>query len=96
MPACDALIPLFAIRPIATAVSSMLYPRAPATGATYLNVSPIFATSVFVALLCVTVPYISSDRSECSTTTIGTLPLSMDFKGSSPDTVHLWNPSMIV
>ena len=33
--------------PIATAVSSALYPNAPATGATYLNVSPIIPTLVF-------------------------------------------------
>ena len=55
IPACDALIPLLAINPIATAVSSMLYPREPATGATYLNVSPILATSVFVALAAIAI-----------------------------------------
>ena len=55
VPACDALIPLLAIRPIATAVSSMLYPKAPATGATYLNVSPILATSVFVAFAAIAI-----------------------------------------
>ena len=47
VPAWDAFIPEFAIRPIATAVSSALYPNAPATGATYLNVSPSMATLVF-------------------------------------------------
>ena len=46
VPADDALIPLFAIRPIATAASSALYPSAPATGAIYLNVSPIIPTFV--------------------------------------------------
>ena len=40
-------MPLFAIRPMASAVSSMLNPRAPAMGAAYLNVSPIMATFVF-------------------------------------------------
>ena len=45
-----ALIPLFAINPIATAQSSALYPRDPATGATYLNVSPIMDTFVLALL----------------------------------------------
>ncbi|GFI47770.1 hypothetical protein IMSAGC019_03096 [Lachnospiraceae bacterium] len=47
VPACDPLIPAFAIKPIAVAVSSAEYPKAPATGATYLNVSPIIPTFVF-------------------------------------------------
>ena len=47
VPDWEALIPLFAISPIATLVSSTLYPRAPATGATYLNVSPSMETFVF-------------------------------------------------
>ena len=46
VPALLALIPLFAINPIATDVSLMLYPSEPATGATYLNVSPIKPTFV--------------------------------------------------
>ena len=46
VPACPALIPEFAISPIATAVSSAEKPSAPATGATYLNVSPIMLTFV--------------------------------------------------
>ena len=46
VPAWLALIPEFAIRPIAVAQSSAEYPRAPATGATYLNVSPISPTFV--------------------------------------------------
>ena len=46
VPACVPLIPAFAIKPIAVAVSSMLYPSAPATGATYLKVSPIIDTLV--------------------------------------------------
>ena len=40
-------MPLLAITPIIVAVSSMLYPNEPATGATYLNVSPIIPTLVF-------------------------------------------------
>ena len=47
VPACDALIPEFAIRPMASAVSSALKPSAPAIGAQYLNVSPIMLTFVF-------------------------------------------------
>ncbi len=50
VPACDALIPLFAIVPTATATSSAEYPMAPATGATYLNVSPIIETFVLALL----------------------------------------------
>ena len=46
VPAWLALIPEFAIRPIAVAQSSTLNPKAPATGATYLNVSPIIPTLV--------------------------------------------------
>ena len=46
VPACAPLIPLLAISPVASAVSSMLYPKAPATGAAYLNVSPIIDTFV--------------------------------------------------
>ena len=34
VPACEPLIPAFAIKPIAVAVSSAEYPKAPATGAT--------------------------------------------------------------
>ena len=50
VPADDALIPAFAISPIATAVSSMVKPNAPATGAAYLKVSPIISTLVFALL----------------------------------------------
>ena len=48
VPACSPLIPAFAIKPIATAVSSILYPIAPAIGATYLNVAPINETFVLL------------------------------------------------
>ena len=47
VPDCEPLIPLFAIRPIACAVSSQENPREPATGAQYLKVSPIMLTFVF-------------------------------------------------
>ena len=47
VPAWLALIPEFAINPTASATSSAEYPIAPATGATYLNVSPIMLTLVF-------------------------------------------------
>ena len=47
VPAWLPFIPALAIKPIATAVSSIEYPKEPATGATYLNVSPISATFVF-------------------------------------------------
>ena len=47
VPASPALIPEFAINPMATPQSSTLNPNAPATGATYLNVSPIMETFVF-------------------------------------------------
>ena len=47
VPAWLPLIPAFAMRPVATAMSSMLNPSAPATGAAYLNVSPIMDTFVF-------------------------------------------------
>ena len=50
VPAWLALIPLFAIKPIATAQSSAENPNAPATGATYLKVSPIRETFVFALL----------------------------------------------
>ena len=47
VPALSALIPAFAINPIATAVSSIEYPRAPTIGAAYWNVCPIIPTLVF-------------------------------------------------
>ena len=47
VPDCEPFIPAFAISPIAADISSMLYPMAPARGATYLNVSPIMPTLVF-------------------------------------------------
>ena len=47
VPALLAFTPEFAINPIATDVSFMLNPSAPATGAQYLNDSPIIATFVF-------------------------------------------------
>ena len=47
VPACVDLIPEFAIRPMASAVSSALKPKAPAIGAQYLKVSPIMETLVF-------------------------------------------------
>ena len=50
VPACDPLIPAFAINPTAVAVSSILYFIDPARGATYLNVSPIIATLVLELL----------------------------------------------
>ena len=50
MPAWLALMPLFAIKPTAMAVSCTEYPSAPATGATYLNVSPIIDTLVLALL----------------------------------------------
>ena len=50
VPAFSALMPAFAINPVATATSSTVYPNAPATGATYLNVSPIMPTFVFELL----------------------------------------------
>ena len=49
VPACVDLMPAFDIRPTASAASSTLKPKAPATGAQYLKVSPIIATSVFDA-----------------------------------------------
>ena len=47
VPAWEDLMPAFAIRPMASAVSSAVNPNAPATGAQYLNVSPIMDTFVF-------------------------------------------------
>ena len=47
VPAWLPFIPAFAISPIASAVSSAVILSAPATGATYLNVSPIKLTLVF-------------------------------------------------
>ena len=41
------MIPLLAIKPICSPTSSTLYPSEPDKLATYLNVSPIFPTSVF-------------------------------------------------
>ena len=46
VPAWEDLMPAFAIRPMASAVSSAVNPSAPATGAQYLNVSPIMLTFV--------------------------------------------------
>ena len=46
VPAWEPLIPAFAIRPMAWAVSSAEKPKAPAIGAQYLNVSPIMETLV--------------------------------------------------
>ena len=46
MPACSPLMPAFAMRPTAAPTSSMEYFRAPAIGATYLNVIPIMLTLV--------------------------------------------------
>ena len=48
VPACEALTPLLAIRPARAAVSSILAPKARATGAAYFIVSPNMVTSVFV------------------------------------------------
>ena len=50
VPAWPATIPLFAMTPRAVATSSMEYPAAPATGATYLKDSPRDWTSVLDAL----------------------------------------------
>ncbi len=50
VPAWLLFIPAFAIRPMAMAVSSAEYPRAPARGATYLKVSPIIPTFVLALL----------------------------------------------
>ena len=50
VPAWEALIPAFPISPIASAVSSTENPKAPATGAQYLNVSPIMDTLVLALL----------------------------------------------
>ena len=47
VPACEPLIPLLAMSPMASAVSSAEKPSAPAMGAQYLNVSPIMDTLVF-------------------------------------------------
>ena len=47
VPASEPLMPWLAIRPTARAVSCILNPNAPATGAAYLNVCPIRATFVF-------------------------------------------------
>ena len=46
VPACEDLIPAFAISPIAIAESSAEYPKEPNTGAAYLKVSPIMLTLV--------------------------------------------------
>ena len=46
VPLMDPFSPALAIRPAAMDTSSMLYPMAPATGATYLKVSPINPTLV--------------------------------------------------
>ena len=51
VPAWEDLMPAFAISPMASAVSSAVNPKAPATGAQYLNVSPIIETFVFALLL---------------------------------------------
>ena len=50
VPAWVDLIPAFAIRPMASAVSSAENPSAPAMGAQYLNVSPIMDTLVLALL----------------------------------------------
>ena len=47
VPAVLPLIPAFAIMPIATEISSTLYPIAPAVAAQYLKLSPIKLTFVF-------------------------------------------------
>ena len=47
VPAWVPLIPLLAIRPVATAKSSTEYPMAPAAAPAYLKVSPIISTLVF-------------------------------------------------
>ena len=46
VPACSALMPAFAMRPMETPTSSTEYFNAPAIGATYLNVYPIMPTLV--------------------------------------------------
>ena len=50
VPACVLLIPAFAIRPMASAVSSTENPKEPAIGAQYLKVSPIIDTLVLALL----------------------------------------------
>ena len=47
VPDFSPLMPAFAIRPIATAASSMFIPSAPMIGAAYWNVCPIISTFVF-------------------------------------------------
>ena len=47
VPALSPLIPAFAIRPIATAASSMFMPKVPMMGAAYWKVEPISSTFVF-------------------------------------------------
>lgn len=50
VPDCVDLIPAFAIKPNALAVSSQENPKAPAIGAQYLNDSPSIDTFVFALL----------------------------------------------
>ncbi len=50
VPACEDLIPAFAISPMAMAESSAEYPKEPSTGAAYLKVSPIMLTLVLALL----------------------------------------------
>ena len=61
VPAWVDLIPAFAIRPMASAVSSTEKPKAPAIGAQYLKVSPIIDTFVFALELAA-----ASTSAKCS------------------------------
>ena len=73
VPACDALMPLFAIRPARAAVSSIDAPNAWATGAAYFIVSPSISTLVLV--LVITAAYTSA--------------ICADFSALSPKAVRL-------
>ena len=87
VPACSALIPVFAINPAARATSSIVYPSDPATGATYLNVSPIMATFVFELLdACASTSANLSDSSAAiPNAVIASVTMSDTLPRSSPD-----------
>ena len=87
MPAWDALMPEFAIRPSATATSSTEYPRDPASGATYLKDSPIIETVVLELELAAarTSAKWPASSADCPKAVRASVTMSETVARSSPD-----------
>ncbi len=87
VPALDALMPELAIRPVAMAMSSMVYPMAPATVPAYLNVSPIISTFVleFMAACAMTSTILAVSSASMWNAVRTSVTMSDAMARSSPD-----------